>query len=193
MVGQQHRLGPLEMGIARQVGVACVDGPLNQLLLEGDHVGSDGGQLPLGEQAQVCGHLIVAAATGVELGPGGSGQLGDPALDGGVDVLVAGREIELTGGQFLLGLVERGQHLVNLGIGEQADAAQHPDVGPRPGNVVGCQPHVEADAGGVGHQLVGGVTVESAVPKRAHDGPARWARVRSRRAWSLMNPSASAC
>ena len=89
VVGEQHRLGPLEVGVAGQVGVAGRLGPGQQHVLQGDDEPGDGDQLALAPQPQVGGDLVVAAAGGVQLGAGGAGELGDPALDGGVDVLVA--------------------------------------------------------------------------------------------------------
>ncbi len=52
------------------------------------------GQLALAPQAQVGRDLVVAAARRVQLGAGGAGELGDPPLDRGVDVLVGGDERE---------------------------------------------------------------------------------------------------
>ena len=48
-------------------------------------------QLALAPQPHVGGDLVVAAATGVQLGARRAGELGDPPLDGGVDVFVASR------------------------------------------------------------------------------------------------------
>ena len=45
-------------------------------------------------EPQVGGDLVVAAPARVQLGAGGTGQLGDPALDRGVDVLVGRLEHE---------------------------------------------------------------------------------------------------
>ena len=89
VVGQQHGLGPLDVGVAGQVGVAGRLGPGQQHVLQVDDEAGDVDQLALAPQPQVRGHLVVAAARGVQLGAGAAGQLGDPALDGGVDVLVA--------------------------------------------------------------------------------------------------------
>ena len=54
----------------------------------------DRDDLVLAPQPQVGGDLVVAAPPGVQPGPGRPGDLGDPPLDGGVDVLVAGLEGE---------------------------------------------------------------------------------------------------
>ena len=50
-----------------------------------------GAQRVLHEQPERGGHLVVARPPGVQLGAGRAGQLGDPPLDGGVDVLVGRR------------------------------------------------------------------------------------------------------
>ena len=97
-------------------------------------------QLPAGVEAEVGGDLVVAAATGVELGPHVAGDLGDPALDGGVDVLVAGLEDEDPRRQLLLHPVERGEQDGGLlGVedpGPRAGPARGPATRPgrrRPG------------------------------------------------------------
>ena len=124
MVGQQHRLGPLQVGVARQVDVLGGLGPLEQHLLEiVDPAGHDQ-QLPLGEQAQVGGDLVVAAAAGVQPGPDLAGDLGDPPLDGRVDVLVAGLEDQGAGGQLVGDPVEGGQQDLGVRSGQDAGRGQ---------------------------------------------------------------------
>ena len=58
-------------------------------------------------QPQLRGHLVVAAAPGVQLGADVAGQLGHPPLDRRVDVLVARREHEDARGELLFDEVER--------------------------------------------------------------------------------------
>jgi len=135
VVGQQDGLGPLQVRVARKIGLAHLVGPLGQDALEGEDAVHDHPQLPLGEQAQVSGHLVVATPTGVELGPRRTGDLGHPALDRGVDVLV--RRLE----------------------GEAAD------MSPRAGEVVARQPHVEGQADRVRQQLLGRPVPEPPVPE----------------------------
>ncbi len=205
VVGQQHRLGPLEVGVAGQVGLAGGLGQLEQHLLEDEHPTGDPDDLALGEEPQIGGHLVVAAATGVQLRAGRAGQLGDPALDHGVDVLVGRQEVEPLVEQLLLDLVEGRQHLVGLAEAEHTGPHQPPHVGPRTGDVVGREALVEREAHGEGEQLLGRTALEATVPERAHRGPpssrgafsgSRWAclaaQVWTPRPQSFTKPSESA-
>ena len=78
------------------------------------------------------------------LAPDVAGDLGDPALDGGVDVLVVGGEHERPAAQLPLHLVECGQQpATSLGV-EQPAPAEAPDMGPGAGQVVEGQPPVDS-------------------------------------------------
>jgi hypothetical protein len=167
VVSQQHRLGPLQVGVAGQVRIAGGPGPVEQHLLQLADPPGDPGQLALGPESQGGDDLVVAAAPGVELGPGVAGQGRDPALDGGVDVLVGGFEGEATGGQLGLDRVERGQHRLGLAGRQQSGPGQPGDVGPAAGQVVGRQPPVERQAHRERQQLLGRSPAEPPVPQRA--------------------------
>ena len=118
---EQHRLRALEMRVAREVVV----GPggrraLEQHLLEAVDRRDGVGGFALEEQAQRGGDLVVPAAAGVELRAGRPGELGDTALDGGVDVFVGRAEHEGTVGELDADAIERGDHERCLLVGEQA-------------------------------------------------------------------------
>ena len=162
-------------------------------------------QRALGEQAQVGGHLVVAAAAGVQLGPGVAGQLGDPPLDGGVDVLVAGLEGE--GARRPAPRSTRSRAASRI-VGLVRRRGARPRTRPRtwarePGEVVGGQPLVERQADGEGQQLLGRAVRRSGrarassaarVADRRARGPRRaWraAQVSTPRPHSRTKPSAS--
>ena len=77
--------------------------------MKGDYCSAHLHQRPLGEQAQVRRYLVITAAPGVQPAPDVTGYLSDPALDGGVDVLVAGLEHERALGDLLLDDAQGGQ------------------------------------------------------------------------------------
>ena len=139
VVGQQHGLGPLQVRVAGEVGVAGRLGPGEQRPLEREHRRGHLGQRPLRVEPQVGGDLVVAAAAGVELAAGRAGQLGDAPLDRGVDVLVGrARTRTCPSASSLLDLVERAEDRPTPRRRRGCSAAhQAPDVGPRPGDVVG--------------------------------------------------------
>ena len=122
--------------------------------------------LPADVEAQVESDLVVAAPTGVELGPGRAGQFGDPALDGRVDVLVERQERERAAVDLGLHPAERGGHDRPLLLGEEPDAGQHVDVGPGAGEVVGRQPRVEREALGELEEFLRRGVAEAALPQR---------------------------
>jgi hypothetical protein len=89
VVGEEHRLGALEMGVARgdrlsPASLALVTSTSWRAMISGRHLA----QLALGVEPQIGGDLVVAAPPGVQFGADVAGDLGHPSLDGGVDVLV---------------------------------------------------------------------------------------------------------
>ncbi len=165
VVGEQHRLRPLQVGVARQVGVAGVEGALQQHLLQPVDAPGDLEQFTFAPQAQVGRHLVVAAACRVQLAAGGTRDLGDASLDGGVDVLVALDEHERVRRHLVRHGVERVEHGVTFGVGEQADAGEAPHVGLGAVDVVAPHRAIEGQADGVGHQRLGRSAGEAAVPE----------------------------
>ena len=155
VMGQQDRLGPLQVGVAGQVDVRRVPGPVGQDVLQGHDLARHPDQRTAAPQAQVGGDLVVAAPPGVQLGADRlAGQLGHPALDRGVDVLVPGLEDERRRLELLRHQVEGVQQLRDLALGQEAHLAQPLDVGARAGEVVGGQHLIEGEADReVGHGL----------------------------------------
>ena len=117
-------------------------------------------------EAEIERDLVVAAAPRVQLGAGRARDLGDAALDRGVDVLVGRGERERAFVQLQLDAVERGEDDRPLLVGEEPDVREHRDVGARADEVVGREPAVERQADREGEQLVGRTFAEPAVPER---------------------------
>ncbi len=172
VVREQHRLRALEVRVAGEVDVVGGIRARHEHLLQPVHVGGDVGALAPEEQAQRGGDLVVAAATGVELRPRGPRQLGDPALDGGVDVLVGRRELERAVEQLGPDAVERGDDLGRLVVGEHPRARQARDVRAGTREVVGREAPVERQALGERQELLGRALGEPAVPEGHVLGPA---------------------
>ena len=146
VVGQQHRLCPLEVGVAGQVGLASLVGSVSERFLKVGDQADDLTQFPHHPEPQVGGHLVVAAPAGVEAGSSLPGQFGDPPLYRRVDVLVVGCEGERVVGHLSLDDIQGVKHRLAVGLLQQPDVDQHPHVGSRPGDVVGVEPPVDGQA-----------------------------------------------
>ena len=182
------------MRIAREVVVgAGALRALEQHLLESVHPARRVGALALEEQAQSGGDLVVPTAAGVELRAGRPRELGDAALDRGVDVLVARTEHEGAVGELDADAIERGDHERRLFVGEQTCPREHRDVRARPDDVVGREALVEREALGEGEQLVGRTIGEAAVPEghQRSGPPCSRAQVSTESPQSRTKPSAS--
>jgi hypothetical protein len=200
-VGEEDRLGPLQVGVAGQVGLTGSGRPRQEDLLQVEHPAGDGEQLPLGVEAQVGGDLVVTAAAGVQAGADVAGDLGHPALHRRVDVLVARGEGEAARRELLAHSRQGSEEDLAVGGPEQADPYQPPHVGGRAGQVVGGEAPVDAQAHGVGEQLLGRTGPLEAPLPEGHDplGSAgarptltcRAAHVATPRPHRRTNPSAS--
>ena len=167
-MGEQHRLGPLQVGVARAGRRRRPRSARpSRTSWRADDLGGHAGQLPLGVQPQVGGDLVVAAATGVQLGPDVAGELGDPSLDGGVDVLVVGREGERALVQLLVHPVEGGEQDRRPPRRPAGRRARAPGHGPasRSGRRA-ARRRSKCEADGEVHDHVGGAVAEAAVPER---------------------------
>ena len=163
-----HGLGPLHVGVAGEVDVLGVGlgGPPEEHLHQVEEAQRGrAAALPPDVEPEVEGHLVVAAATGVELGPGRPGELRHPALDGGVDVLVEREEGERARGELGLHPRQGGGDHRSLLLGEEPDPGEHVDVGPGAGQVVGGETGVEREALGEVEQLRGRSVAEPSLPQ----------------------------
>ncbi len=164
MVGEEYRLGPL------QVGVAGHDDP-------GVEVGqAHPGQAQVGEiidealhllrqvEAHVQGHLVVPAPGGVEFLAHLARPGGEPGLDGHVDVFQGRVELELAGLDLPADLVKPGHDPVPFRRGDDALLGQHAGVGDGAGDILAGQTPVKAQGcGEILHRLVG-FALETSAP-----------------------------
>ena len=166
VVGHQDRLGVLEVGAP---GHDALPGPRG-LVDEGvDDVEHETGQVT-GLVAQVhadeSGDLVVAGAARAQAPAQVLPRtLHEPALQGGVDVLVTGCGGEGTRDDVVLQLVQGGQHALQLAVVQQGRGVQGPGVGPRPGDVVAGKTPVETGGRAQGCQSLGGPAAEAPAPQ----------------------------
>ena len=138
-------LGPLQVGVAGERPVEVALGQPLQGPHQPEHqdLGLEG--VSAHEHGHVGGHLVVARAGGVQLAPHRPGDLGEPALDRHVHVLVARLDHEAVlvdlRAHGLQALLDPGQVLVR----DDPAPRQHPGVRERLLEVVRRQPEVERD------------------------------------------------
>ncbi len=129
VVGHQDRLGPLKVGVARHGRALDRGGFFHQGRAEAPEPGAQAGGRRLEVEAGVQGHLVVAAAGGVELFPGRPDELDQGPLQVHVHVFQLGIPLELPGGHLSGQFLQALDQAPALGLGHQADRAQHPGMG----------------------------------------------------------------
>ena len=95
--------------------------------------------------AGVGGDLVVSGSAGVELTGDGADELAEPALVGGVDVLVAGDDDEGVGGPFLRDLPEALDERIALVVGDDARLGECLGVALAASDVLLRHPAVEGE------------------------------------------------
>ena len=143
MVREQHRLGVLQVRVARQDDVEVRLGLGDERLAQGHIGGHELAGAALGVQARIGGHLVVARAARVQPRPGIPHAAGQLRLDGHVDVLafhhVEDKRAGLDVGQNALKARHNG---LGVSLGDDALGGQHGGVGDRTGDVLSIEPLV---------------------------------------------------
>jgi hypothetical protein len=154
VVAKAHRLGHLQVGEARQDDLHVLLGNVHQGLLQLGEQAADHVDLCAQPQPHVGGHLVVAAAPGVQALAGVAHQLGQARLD--VQVHVFQVQLPFKRAGFDLGRDLRHAFLDGCQVGLRNDAlrGQHAGVRQRAGNVGLPHALVEEDAGGVAFDQV---------------------------------------
>ncbi len=164
VVAEGDRLGRLQVGETGHDGFGFTLGLLQQALLQAGDFGQDQVDFVAQPQADIGGHLVVAAAAGVQLLAGDADAVGQACFDVHVHVFEVDAPVELAGFDFALDGLQAINDGVALGIAEHADLRQHGGMGDRTHDVVAVQALVEIDRGGeTGDEGVDGLT-EAAAP-----------------------------
>ena len=161
MVGEEHGLGPLKMGVAGDHRLGMPSPQLDQGTLEVAHLAFEQDDLVPEPQPDVEGDLVVARAGGVEL-RGGRHAAGQLRLDVHVDVLQLRLPLEGSRLDFGAQGVQTGDDLLPFLAGEHPDRLQHRGVGGRAEEVVAPEPPVEGDRFGKGGDVGRGAAGKAA-------------------------------
>jgi hypothetical protein len=127
-----------------EIGIAAAD--KSPLQVEQPRV--DPIQCVANPQPQIGGHLIVAAAAGVQLPADIAEAVDERLLDVHVNVFELHFEWEIAGFDLSANLLQPAANLFALGVADKSDLCQHVCMGNRPGYVVRVEPMIEADAFG---------------------------------------------
>ena len=162
---KQNRLGPLKVGVPREVRVAGSYRPPEQNILKTVNSAGELQELTFGEKPQVRRTLIISASTGVESTAGGTGQFGQTTLDRRVDVFVTFVERKRAFAEFHFDGVERLQHRRFFLGREDSGVQQASDVSARSREIV--EPHalIETQALRERHQLGRRSVAEAPMPE----------------------------
>ncbi|MNQ61342.1 hypothetical protein D3C85_756550 [compost metagenome] len=152
------------MGEAGHDGVGFRFGKAQQALLQAGDFFDDGVDLVAQPEADVGGHLVVAAAPGVQLLAGDADAVGQACLDVHVHVFQVHAPVEAAGLDLALDLLQAVDDGVAFRFAEYADLCQHGGVGDGAHDVVAVQALVEVyGRGETGDEGVDGLA-EAATP-----------------------------
>ena len=140
VMGEQDRLGRLDVGRPRQDRLALALGQLDERPLEDEGGSVQAVDRPARPEPQVRRDLVVARPAGVELARDRSDPRRQCGLEVHVDVLEGRIPVDAAGGDILRQRGEAADELVHLVPGQQAGPPEAPDVGDRGRQVVGRKP-----------------------------------------------------
>ena len=143
--GRRHRLRPLQVGIAGHDRLRVFPGALHQRSGQAEQQVAQGFDLILEIEAQIGGHLVVAAAGGVQLLPRLADPLHQAGLDEGVDVLRPGVEPQRPLFNVVTDLLQSPDDFLRLVQADDPLAPQHPGVGDRPPDVLPPPPRIKRE------------------------------------------------
>ena len=143
MVGQSHRLGSLQMGVAGKHGVQVLASAGDEDALQREESTLDRVAHVSKVEGQVGGHLVVATAPGVEPPCHASHSLLEPRLDVHVNVFQRRIEAEFSRLDLRRQRLQALDQGLDICLRQQPDAPEHPRVGDGAPDVVAGQRLVE--------------------------------------------------
>ena len=171
MVGQQDRLGVLQVGAARHRRARVLLRLPGERVDDVEHPGGDAARRVAQVHPDHGGDLVVAGAASTQLASEiFSGPLQESALQGPVDVLIRVCGDEAARRDVVVQPLQRREHTGQLVVTEQLGAVQHPGVGLGAGDVVGGELPVEVRGLAQRRHDVGRAGGEAAAPERAFVG-----------------------
>ncbi len=168
VVGQQHRLGVLQVRAAGHDGIGMRVGLRREGLDERAHVARDDASVVAQVQPHERGDLVVAAATRAQAAAElGAHRLDERRLEGTMHVFIVGPRLQTAVCPARLDLVEALEHPHQFVVGEVAGRGEGASVRPRAPDVVAAQLPVEVRRAAEPLQLGRGTVTETPAPERA--------------------------
>jgi hypothetical protein len=146
-MAEGHGLRRLQMGHARHDRGGMLLGPVDERGHEVDDLGIQPVDAIAHPELEVRRHLVVARARRVQAAGGLAGDLLEPRLDIGMDILERRLERERPGLDLLQDAVEAGLDGRAVGLTDDALAHEHGRMRLRRRDVLGVEAAVEADGG----------------------------------------------
>ena len=145
MVCQYDRLCSLQVRISRKYRRCVLSGAINQRIDHVQHIALELLQGLSGEQPDIQSHLVVAAATGVQLACHGTDAVGKCPLDVEVDVFAIEPEHKGAGSYLVTDRVKSLDDLLSLVSRDDPLSGQHLRVGNASRDVFFREALIEAD------------------------------------------------
>ncbi len=156
-MGSKHRLGAAEVGVGGDHESLLPLSQLEKRPLQLPQTSVESIDRPAAEEPQVGGHLIVAAAGGVQLAAGIANPLSEHRLDVEMDVFASCGERKAALSDLAANLGQRRHDLLSLVGGDDAAGGKHRGMGCGAGDVVLGEATVVGNALGERlHPLIGG-------------------------------------
>ena len=147
-MGQEDRLRPLQVGVARHDQVLVFTSPIDYNCLKLAQQGADGGDLVLDEEVHIGDHLVVARARRMQLAAHRTDQFGQPLLNVQMNIFEHLPKWERPGDYFSLYLLEARDNLLRLRHRDDPLPPEHAGVGDGSAKILAPQAPVKGEGRG---------------------------------------------